>query len=977
MKTYTHILAYCLLFLLSNQLSAQISGTVFRDYNGDGIKNTGAFNEPNVSGITVKATILNGTNFTTITNSLGNYSFTAAQIPSGTDVRIEFLNLGFGDFSGFSGMANRTNVQFITTPSTNVNFAVNAPDDFYNNVTNPDPTLMAVTERRGILNGGDGGKYTLVQLKNSSSGPNNPSNNEEVTIDTTIRPAVHSQTGSLFGLAYQSKQDRFFATALIKRVSDFGPRGPGGIYIASKSGVNYNNTASFSLQGVVPSNGGTALDFGSVTRSSIPSNDNYMPVGWDNSFNPVYYDGRDNDAFVKAGTMAYGDIEADPKTDNLYTINLFEKKLIVIDASMPTSFFNGASTASLAPYIKAYNIASLPGCPAVTGVGNNLRPFCVKIYKGVGYLGLISDAMNTQSINDLIGYILQFDPQNITAGFSTVLTINFNLYADLAFNPWITTWAQSGGSSNKGVSQYPQPIISTIEFNEDGSMDIGIRDRWGDQGGNYEFFPIPSATEHEQTTLQGDLAHACKVGSSWVMEGANGSCVQNIAQSFSSTSPAGGGSSYNNNGKEYYADVSGDGSWESGSGGLAKLMGTERIASTVYDPCPAGANTSSNRFWSTQGLQWNNTITGVKTQIARVEGGNHTLDKANVMGDIEFVKEFQPIQIGNRIWADFGGNGLQDAGDIGINGVTVELVSPGLDGIFGNGDDVVVATQVTSTINGQSGSYFFNTLSVNDARKPATWVGIASNQILAGFNYQVRVPNITGPTQQTALAGLYLTNADVTDDHLDSDGILNSNDAVVLINTSVINHNLDFGFGANILPLHTITLSANKQNEKSHLSFTITDPQVNDTYTIERSTTGTNFTSIGILQGTTAASYSFIDAFPFTETKNYYRIKLIDAQGKIVYSEIKMLKYSREGKIEIYPTPTTRNINISLGDTQLHKTIIISLYNSQGQEIFKKKISKTSAIEVVDVERCSNGVYQLKIATEKEIIAEKKIVILK
>jgi Secretion system C-terminal sorting domain/SdrD B-like domain len=977
MKKFTYTLISCILLILCTNLSAQISGTVFRDYNGDGIRNTGTFNEPFVSGITVKATITNGSNFTTTTNVLGYYNFTAIQIPSGTDVRIEFLNLAIGDFSGFSGVGNKTNVQFITTPNSSVNFAVNASDDFYNNVTNPDPILMAVTERRGVINGGDAGKYTLVQLKNSSSGPNNPSNSIEVTIDTTNRPAIHSQTGSLFGLAYQSKQDRFFATALIKRVSDFGPRGPGGIYIASKSGVNYNNTASFTLQGVVPSNGGSALDFGSVTRSNVASNDNYMPVGYDNSFNEVLYDGRDNDAFVKAGTMAYGDIEADPQTDKLYTINLFQKKLIVIDASMPTTFFNSAIPAALAPYIKAYDISSLSGCPVITGAGNNLRPFCVKIYKGVGYLGLVSDAMNTQSVDDLKGYILQFDPQNIGAGFSTVLTIDFNLYAGFAFHPWITTWAQAGGSSNKGPSEYPQPIISGIEFNEDGSMDIGIRDRWGDQGGNYEFFPMPGATKNEQTALQGDLVHACKIGASWVMEGMNGSCIQNITQSFSATSAAGEGTSYNNNGKEYYADISGDGRPESGSGGLAKLMGTERIVSTVYDPCPAGANTSSNKYWSTQGLQWNNTINGVKTQIARVEGGNHSLDKANVMGDIEFVKEFQPIQIGNRVWVDFGGNGLQDAGDFGINGITVELVSPGIDGVFGNSDDVVVATQVTSTINGQSGSYFFNTLSVNDSRKPATWMGIANNQILAGFNYQVRIPNIIGVFQQTPLGGLHLTNPDVTDDHLDSDGILNNNDAVAIINTSVINHNLDFGFGANILPLHTITLSANKQNEKSHLNFTVTDPQVTNMYTVERSTNSSNFIPIGTVQGTTATSYSFMDAFPFAEAKNYYRIKLTDAQGKIVHSEIKMITYSKEDKIDIYPTPTTRNINISLGDAQINKTIFISLYNSQGQEIFKKKISRATATEVIDVERFSSGVYQLKIATEKEIIADKKIVIIK
>lgn len=42
-------------------INAQISGTVFRDYNGNGIKNNSAsFNEPFVQGVTVKATLASG-----------------------------------------------------------------------------------------------------------------------------------------------------------------------------------------------------------------------------------------------------------------------------------------------------------------------------------------------------------------------------------------------------------------------------------------------------------------------------------------------------------------------------------------------------------------------------------------------------------------------------------------------------------------------------------------------------------------------------------------------------------------------------------------------------------------------------------------------------------------------------------------------------------------------------------------------------
>ena len=68
--------------------------------------------------------------------------------------------------------------------------------------------------------------------------------------------------------------------------------------------------------------------------------------------------------------------------------------------------------------------------------------------------------------------------------------------------------AQTGGAATTGLRNYPQPIISGIEFNKNGSMDIGIRDRWGDQGANFEYIPVSGSTSHVQTAISGDLLHA-------------------------------------------------------------------------------------------------------------------------------------------------------------------------------------------------------------------------------------------------------------------------------------------------------------------------------------------------------------------------------------------------------------------------------------------------------------------------------------
>ena len=49
------------------------------------------------------------------------------------------------------------------------------------------------------------------------------------------------------------------------------------------------------------------------------------------------------------------------------------------------------------------------------------------------------------------------------------------------------------------------------------------------------------------------------------------------------------------------------------------------------------------------------------------------------------------------LWVDLDGNGKQDAGEDALASVTVELTDPGLDGAFGNADDVKVTATTDAT----------------------------------------------------------------------------------------------------------------------------------------------------------------------------------------------------------------------------------------------------------------------------------------
>jgi len=74
--------------------------------------------------------------------------------------------------------------------------------------------------------------------------------------------------------------------------------------------------------------------------------------------------------------------------------------------------------------------------------------------------------------------------------------------------------------------------------------------------------------------------------------------------------------------------------------------------------------------------------------------------------DVDGVMVPEPVTIGDFVWNDLNGNGIQDTGEPGINGVAVTVTYAGPDGIFGNGDDTST-TLTTATVGGVDGQYSY------------------------------------------------------------------------------------------------------------------------------------------------------------------------------------------------------------------------------------------------------------------------------
>jgi hypothetical protein len=106
--------------------------------------------------------------------------------------------------------------------------------------------------------------------------------------------------------------------------------------------------------------------------------------------------------------------------------------------------------------------------------------------------------------------------------------------------------------------------------------------------------------------------------------------------------------------------------------------------------------------------------------------------------------------IGDYVWADADADGVQDPGEVGIGGVTVDLRGPGPDGILGTPDDTTIATVTTDP----DGSYLFTNVA------PGQYLVRVSGAPLTGYT-PTSGPQSEGATSSTPIT---VTGGDVVTD---------------------------------------------------------------------------------------------------------------------------------------------------------------------------------------------------------------------
>jgi len=203
-----------------------LGGTVFEDYNADGVKQVGEY--IGVPNITVYAFGADGTTYGPyITDGNGNYT---ASIPtSNYPIRVEFSNIPAefgGGFSTLNGTDGRTTVQFIASPDCKVDLGVTSNSSY----SQTSPYIIIPIYKNGdpLLNGTSKTSPALLAFPQTNTG--DPGiNTFAITAD---------KVGSLWAQSYNRKTKKLFSAAFLRRHVGLGPGGYDAIYITNIANIS-------------------------------------------------------------------------------------------------------------------------------------------------------------------------------------------------------------------------------------------------------------------------------------------------------------------------------------------------------------------------------------------------------------------------------------------------------------------------------------------------------------------------------------------------------------------------------------------------------------------------------------------------------------------------------------------------------------------------------------------------------------------
>ncbi|MEM1118939.1 MAG: SdrD B-like domain-containing protein, partial [Bacteroidota bacterium] len=656
-----------------------LGGVIYEDYNCNGTRDT---LEVGLQGMEIQIYDCNN-NLVTTSYSDADGDWQACALNDAEQYRVEFVMPDeiacWAVPTHASSGGNQTDVQFLSPPFC-TEYSVSSPEDY----CQENPDLIFPCFVGGTFDGVLADSPTIVKI--NYIGFEGPIGSSGYVPPPHV--GTQNQTGTVWGSAHAKIENKTYFAAHLRRHAGFGSLGTGGIYQYDPLTDAIIPWLDLQTLGV---NTGTDTRNQADTLNRIP----------DTVVRPSY----DRDAFYQVGKMSIGDITITTDGQFLFLVNMKDKELVQIDIA----------TKSL--------VRKVPITAQTLGVNTPLEdiiPWGLAFRHNRVYVGVTNNAQNSQAVEDLNGYILSIDAYDNNATFAKEFNFNFGydretqLFQPVEWRPWNDN-ASSAQRAN------PQPVISDIVFDTDGSMVLGITDVFGSkvQSGNYG----PESRDSKDWISAGDILRVCKVDGNFKLETEAG-CVNPLRPN------------------EWYDDTR-----QSPGSDRVKEIALGALKLSPRNGQVVGTAVDEFSIWENGIVWWDNRTgnfdKGYMVFYTLGPGSNPdgndafiSSGKTNGLGGLEFICEPAPLEIGNYVWCDSLQNGIQDACERGIDGLLVQLYDR-------NGNLV----GLDSTANG--GQYYFNQNNVDTTGIAVDGSGVATpnSGSFTGMNYTTQYYIVFGDGQ--------------------------------------------------------------------------------------------------------------------------------------------------------------------------------------------------------------------------------------
>lgn len=176
-----------------------------------------------------------------------------------------------------------------------------------------------------------------------------------------------------------------------------------------------------------------------------------------------------------------------------------------------------------------------------------------------------------------------------------------------------------------------------------------------------------------------------------------------------------------------------------------------------------------------------------------------------------------------------------------------------------------------------------------------------------------------------------------------------------------------------ITPVSMSSFSVNKQGTNAMLNWTTVTEINTDRFEIERSFDGISFSNVGNKaaagNSTDQRNYQFADPIgSLSAAVIYYRIRTVDQDGKVSYSNIVALRVGGTVKgFNVYPNPFVNDLRIELNAAKAG-AVTVRISNAAGQMVYNRSsmVQKGNNVLVIasELSALQRGIYFIELISE-------------